>query len=131
MNLRRDWLVVLSLVGIALAFGLAGGVLGYRAGRQEMRNRADPEAWHARALRRFDEVVNPSPEQSRKVSAHLDLALEDLRRIRQEAVQRTTVVIDRLVTRVESELTPEQRAAFQQLKPGREDVTLEVLDVPP
>lgn len=129
MNVRRDGVIVLCLLGIGAACGIAGGAMGYRLGRQEMRERADPEAWHHRALRRFDDVVHPTPEQGERVSRHLDAALAELRQIRGDAVQRTTAVIDRLVAQVEAELTAEQKAAFEQLKPRREDMTLEVLEV--
>ena len=128
MNARRGLAIVLVLFGLALASAAAGGLIGYRLGRQSMADRADPVAWHQRAIRRFDEVVHPTPEQGARVSAHLDAALAELRTIRGEAVQRTTAVIDRLVAQVEAELTPEQRTAFQQLKPKREDVTLDTLN---
>ncbi|MBL9134587.1 MAG: hypothetical protein JNK85_01900 [Verrucomicrobiales bacterium] len=129
MNLKRHGLIVLCLAGIATASGLAGGVVGFRLGRQAMRELADPEAWHSRALRRFDEVVQPTPEQSQRVSTHLEAALADLRKARQTAIDETTRVIHRLVNQVEAELTPAQREAFQELKPRREDMTLDVLDV--
>ncbi|MCK6498745.1 MAG: hypothetical protein L6Q38_04620, partial [Nitrospira sp.] len=99
--------------------------------RQEMRELADPESWHRRALRRFDEVVRPTPEQSDKVSAHLEAALVDLRKARQVAIEETTRVIHRLIQQVEAELTPAQKEAFQELKPRHEDMTLEVLDLKP
>jgi hypothetical protein len=129
MNYKRHGLILLCLVGIAAACGLAGGRIGYRLGRESMRELADPESWHRRAIRRFDEVVQPTPAQSEKVSAHLEAALADLRQARQLAVAETTRVIDRLINQVEAELTPAQKEAFQQLKPRREDLTLEVLDV--
>lgn len=129
MKYRRHGLILLCLAGIAAASGIAGGTLGFKLGRQSMRELADPEAWHRRAIRRFDEVVQPTPEQSEKVSAHLEAALADLRKARQAAIAETTRVIDRLVGQVEAELTPAQKEAFQQLKPRREDLTLDVLDV--
>lgn len=131
MNTRRKVLIVLVLLGIAAASGVAGGMVGHRLGRQAMRAQADPEAWHERAIRRFDEVVDPTPEQGARVSAHLDAALTELRQVRAEAIQRTTAVIQRLVAQVEAELTPDQRRAFEALKPQREDLTLDVLEVEP
>ncbi len=129
MNARRHGTIVASLLGIAVVCGVAGGAVGYRMGRQTMRERADPETWHERAMRRFDDVVKPTEEQSKRLDAHLGIALGELRKIRQDAIERSTRVIDRLIASVESELTTEQKSGFQQLKPRREDMSLDVLQL--
>lgn len=129
MNARRHGTIVASLVGIALVCGVAGGAVGYRMGRQAMKQRADPETWHEQATRRFDELVRPTAEQTKRLDVHLTAALSELRGIRQDAIARSTLVIEKLVTAVEAELTPEQKASFQQLKPRREDMNLDVLQL--
>lgn len=120
-----------ALAGLAIvcaaAGGVVGGMLGYRWGRDSARQRADPETWHERAARRFEEIVRPTPEQAPRLDAHLNAALEELRGIRRDTLARSAAAIDRLVERVESELTPEQKAAFEKLKPRRDEVGLEVL----
>lgn len=122
-------MILASLLGIALVSGLAGGLLGHRLGRQEMRERADPGTWHERATRRFEELVKPTPEQGARLGVHLDAALGELKAIRRDAITRSTAVIDRLVTQVEAELTPEQKAAFERVKPRRDEMNLEVLEL--
>lgn len=129
MKTRQHASIVGSLAGIALVSALAGGTVGYRLGRQEMRQRADPEVWHERATRRFEEMVRPTPAQEPRLAAHLDAALAELRQIRQDAIARSVATIERLVTAVETELTPEQKAAFEPIKPRREDLDLEVLQL--
>jgi hypothetical protein len=131
MDWRRHLAIVGCLLGIAVGCGLAGGVVGHRLARQEMRSRADPETWHERATRRFEEVVRPTPEQSVRLGAHLDAALTELKAVRREAIARTTVVVDRLVGQVEAELTPEQKASFERIKPRRDEMNLEVLRLEP
>lgn len=127
MNWKQRGSILAALLGIGLMAALAGGAAGYRLGRDSVRHRADPETWHEQATRRFDTVVKPTPEQSRRVAAHLAATLAELRDIRNDTITRTATVVERLVQRVEAELTPEQKAAFQTLKPKQGDVGLEVL----
>ena len=127
MNRRRSAAIIAALAGMALVCGLAGGAIGYRLGRDGARDRADPETWHERASRRFEEVVRTTAEQAPRLDAHLETALAELREIRRDTIARSAAAIDRLVARVESELTPEQKKAFEKLKPRREDVGLEFL----
>ena len=51
--------------------------------------------------------------------------------IRLETIARSTNVIWRLVSQVEEELTPEQRRAFEAMKPKASELTLDVLKVKP
>lgn len=123
----KGWVLV-TLAGIALVSGVAGGLLGYRAGRQAASNQANPEIWHVEVSRRFEQVVRPSAEQGRRLDSHLQDALRELRDIRQNTIASSTAVIDRLVAKVEAELTPEQRVAFERLKPRKGELGLEVLE---
>ncbi len=122
-------MIVASLAGMALLGAATGGAIGYRVGSREMRQRADPEAWHERASRRFEEMVRPTPEQEGRLEAHLSAALAELRQIRWDAMARSAATINRLVTAVEGELTPEQKAAFEPLKPRTNDLGLDVLQL--
>ena len=127
MNARKHGTILISLAGIGLLCGLAGGSVGFRLGRQAMQERANPEAWHQRASRRFEETVKPSPEQAARLDGHLQAALEELKGIRGDALTRSAAVIDRLVARVEAELTPEQKAAFERIKPRRDELMHDVM----
>lgn len=129
MNARKHGIIVGSLLGIAVVGGLAGGAVGYRLGRQSMRQESDPETWHERAARRFEEVVRPTAEQAPKLDAHLQKALAELKALRLETIERSAATIDRLVSAVEAELTPEQKGAFEQMKPRRGEMNLELLEV--
>lgn len=129
MNARHHGVILASLVGIGVLGGVSGALVGYRLGRQEMRERSNPEAWHERASRRFEEVVRPTPEQTQRLEGHLSVALGELKQIRSDALSRSTAVIDRLVERVEAELTPEQKAAFERMKPRREELLQDVMKI--
>lgn len=129
MSAKKHGIIVGSLLGIAVVSALAGGAVGHRLGRQAMSARSDPETWHERATRRFEQVVKPTPDQSRRLEVHLEAALTELRQVRREAIERSRAVIDRLVVAVEGELTPAQRKDFEAMKPRRGEMELEVLDL--
>ena len=65
------------------------------------------------------------------MQAHLDRAVRELQAIRRETLAKTTNVIGRLTAEVEAELTPEQRQAFQAMKPKPGELDLEVLNTTP
>jgi hypothetical protein len=127
----RSWRIAVYLLGIILASGLVGGLIGHAVARRQLEARDDPANWNEHVSREFDRLVKPTPEQAGKVQAHLDEAVRQLQQIRSEAIARSTNVIWHLVAQVEHELTPEQRHAFEAMKPKSSDLTLEVLKVSP
>lgn len=129
MNARRHGVILASLLGIGALSGISGALVGYRVARQEMQERSNPESWHERASRRFEEVVRPDPEQTERLARHLDQALGELKEIRSNAAHRSAVVIDRLVGQVEAELTPDQKEAFERIKPHRDELMHDVMKV--
>ena len=132
MNARATWKIVLCLLALILVSGAAGTILGRRWARAEMARRDNPETWNEAALRTFERTVKPTPEQRPKIEATLAAAIEELKAIRADTIVRSSNVIWRLVADVERELTPEQRAAFEAMKPRQQDLsTLEVLQVEP
>ena len=131
MTLLRHWKIALCLLAIILASGLAGALMGHRIARRQLEARNDPANWNEHVGREFDRVVKPNPEQGVRIQAHLDRAVRELQAIRRDTVARSTNVIWRLVAEVEQELTPEQRQAFEAMKPKPSDLTLDVLKVKP
>lgn len=131
MKPPRHWKIALYLLATIVASGLAGGLMGHRVARRQLDARNDPANWNEHVGREFDRVVNPSPEQQVKLQAHLNDAVRELQVIRSETIARSTNVIWRLVAEVERELTPEQRRAFEAIKPKPSDMTLDLLRVKP
>lgn len=131
MNPIRHWKIVLCLLAIIVASGLAGALMGHRIARSQLEARNDPANWNEHVGHEFDRVVKPTPEQGAKIQAHLDEAVRELQVIRRETITRSTNVIWRLVAEVEHELSPEQRRAFEVMKPKPSDLTLDVLKVKP
>jgi hypothetical protein len=131
MKLFRYWKVTLGLLALVLLSGLAGALMGHRVARDRIEARNNPENWNVHVARDFERVVKPTPEQDARIGAHLDKAVRELQAIRRDTIARSTNVIWQLVAEVEQELTPEQRKAFEVLKPKPADLTLDVLKVSP
>ncbi len=129
MNLRRYLIIILCLVGLSLVSGLAGSLIGHRMARCQLEARNNPENWNEHVAQEFNRLVKPTPEQAPRIQAHLDKAVQELIAIRADTIARTTNVIWRLVADVEHELTPEQRKAFEVMKPKPADLTLDMLKV--
>ena len=122
---------VSALVALMLVCGLAGFLVGHRMERKQIEVRNDPGAWNEHVSREFDRIVQPTPEQGIRIQASLDQAVKELQDIRLDTIARSTNVIWRLIAQVEKELTPEQLKAFEQMKPGPSDLTLDLLRVAP
>jgi hypothetical protein len=131
MSPLRYWKIVLALACVVAASGLAGGFMGHGLARRHFETRNDPANWNEHVSAEFDRVVKPTPEQATLIQAHLDKAVQELQAIRMETIARSTNVIWRLVAEVEQELTPDQREAFEVMKPRPSDLTIDVLKVQP
>lgn len=128
---RHAWRLVAVLLALGLLSGVAGLLVGLRLARQQIDARNDPDTWNVHVAAEFDRLVHPTPEQRPRVAAHLEAAVRDLRELRRDTITRSTNIIWRLVREVEAELTPEQRRAFEAMKPGPSDLTLDLLNVSP
>jgi hypothetical protein len=131
MNPLRSWKAGLCLLGIIVATSLSGGLVGHLIARRQLEARNNPETWNKHVAREFDHLVKPTPAQSAVIQAHLDRAVRELQDIRMETIARSTNVIARLIAEVDKELTPEQRQAFEAMKPKPADLTLDLLNVEP
>ena len=123
MNGRGSWKMVVCLVALVLVSGLVGGLVGQRYARMEFQRRSDPSHWNETAMRDVERTVHPTPEQRQKIQDHLDAAVEELKNVRAETIRRSAEIVMRLVGQVDRELTPEQRVAFEQLKPKESDLS--------
>jgi len=132
MNERNSWKIILCLLALILVSGAAGTLVGRRWARADMARRDNPETWNEAALRTFERTVKPTPAQRPQIEASLAAAIAELKAIRADTILRSSNVIWRLVAEVERQLTPEQREAFQAMKPGQQDLsTLDVLQIEP
>ena len=130
MMTRGAWKTVLCLIALAAVSAAAGGFVGRRLARNEYERRSDPSHWNETAMRELERKLKPTPPQREKIHAHMDAAVAELVRIRTETIDRSAAVVRRLVEQVDQELTPEQRPAFERLKPKPSDLkNLNLLNV--
>jgi hypothetical protein len=129
MSLLRHWKIVCGLAAVIAGSALSGGLVGHGLARRQFEARIDPANWNEHITHKFDRVVQPTSEQATKIQKHLDAAVRELQAIRLDTIGRSTNVIWRLVAEVEQELTPEQRKAFDTMKPRSSDMTLDLLKV--
>jgi hypothetical protein len=123
MNARDSRKTILFLVALAIVSSLAGGLLGRRLARAEFEQRSDPHHWNESAIHELERRLKPTSEQRDRIQAHLDVAVEELVGVREETIRRSAAIILRLVDQVEKELTPEQRTAFEEMKPRPSDLS--------
>jgi len=131
MSVFQHWKILLGLVAVIIASGLTGGLVGHGLARHQFDERNNPASWNEHVSSEFDRVVKPTPEQATRIQGHLDKAVRELQVIRLETIGRSTNVIWQLVAEVEQELTPDQRKAFEVMKPKAADLTIDVLKVKP
>jgi hypothetical protein len=123
--------IVLHLTLFGVVCALVGGLIGRRFAFNELESRNNPQTWNEHVTHEFERIVHPTPEQGPRVQAHLDRAVRELRDIRRETLVRSTNVIGQLVRDVEAELTPEQRKAFETMKPRPGELNLDILNTTP
>lgn len=126
---RRRIAVYLALFGLACT--LVGVLVGRRIALVELESRNNPQTWNEHVSHEFERLVHPTEAQRPRVQAHLDHAVKELREIRRDTLLRSTNVIWQLVQRVEAELSPEQRKAFEAMKPAPGDLDLDLLNTSP
>ncbi len=131
MNPLHSPKVLFCIFGILAATALSGGLIGHRLARRDLEARNNPETWNEHVTREFDRIVRPTPAQGAKLQGYFDAAVRELQAIRLDTIARSTNVIWRLIADVERELTPEQRQAFEAMKPKPSEVTLDVLHLSP
>ncbi|HCN30417.1 MAG TPA: hypothetical protein DIT64_17085 [Verrucomicrobiales bacterium] len=113
-RLRLRVLLLLALFG-AVSAGV-GFFLGIAAAKGAQKKKDDPAVWRQAALRRL-EGLRPDEAQKPRLEARVDQAVKDLADLRVEGIRRVWEVVDGAVHDIEAELTPEQREAFEKMKP--------------
>ncbi len=124
--------VILQLGTIIVLSLLIGGFIGFRVTIHLLKKKANPEQWNISVMHHLERRLKLTPDQTVRVQADIDRAVDDMKGIRVETIAKTSQVIERLVADVEKEMvTPEQKAEFAKIKKERHDASLELLLVEP
>ncbi len=131
MNAPPNLRILATLLALVVVSALGGGFLGARLGREQMRQRFDPQTWNEYAMRTLDQRLRLSPEQRTRIQSAIDHAVLEMKRVHRETVERTVAIVDRMLDDIGRELTPEQRQRAEALAPRRDELTIDLLKVQP
>jgi len=129
--MKAKWKITLVLLGIVLVSFLAGGFLGAKIAEHALKKRHAPEMWNQSVMRALQQHLKLTPEQTQKTQAIIDGGVEEMKGIRLETIAHTDAVVERLISKIDHELTPEQSAELQKLKQQRGATTIDMLKVEP
>lgn len=110
------WKIALTLAGIFLAGGVAGGFGGYAWSHREPRPRMSPDQYTERYLQRMIADVKLTPEQVECLRPMMEEFSEKLSVMRQKAFAEARNVLKEMDRRIEADLTSEQRALYREMQ---------------
>ena len=125
--MNKPWKLILLLVAIFSAGGVAGWFLAMRtardAARESMAKRSRPEEWAPQHMKRLADRLDLTPEQNEEIKTIVRRNSEELNRLRNYSFSETKIVFERMEREIAEKLTLEQRTKFEQLnKEQRERV---------
>lgn len=112
---RRSKAGCLISVLIVVSVGL-GFVLGILVSKGIQKKKEDPVFWKQAAMKQL-EKLHPDAAQREKFEKHTDQAVSELATLRQEGIQHVWEIVSRAVTGIQQDLTPEQKDAFEKIRP--------------
>lgn len=112
MRMNKTWKVVLTFTCVFLAGAVAGGFTYARFARTVVESRIRAEQFAASYLKRLDESLELTPGQAARIKPMVEAMGEELGRMRRE----TIASFQRLDAAIVKELTPEQKAKFEEMQ---------------
>lgn len=131
MKSPRPWKIIVTLAAIVMVSFAIGFLTGTRTQQVEMHRRFDPENWNVYAMKTLREKLDLTAEQQQRIQVIIDQTVDEMKTVHLDTVQQTTDIVDRLLSAVNRELTPEQRKIAETLSPSAEEVTIDLLKVGP
>jgi len=113
--MSKPWQVILVLIGIFAAGGVAGGFVTLRVCKDKLVNRPVPEEWAPKHLKRLNDRLALTPEQQEQIRPIVRRSMEQLNRIRNTSVEETKTVVEGMQREISAKLTPEQRTKFERM----------------
>ena len=116
MTISRRTKVATVMILLVLVSVVVGFILGAIVAKQVAKRKDDPRFWKQAAMSQL-EKLQPTAEQRQTFETRVDSAVEELVAIRKDTISRAETAVGRAVTDIEQDLTPEQRATFDKIKP--------------
>jgi hypothetical protein len=130
MNSIARWKIVVSLVVIFLAGSITGALFTIAIAKHEVRRQSDPTQWFQLTMQRWKTRLRLTPAQEEKLKPIVQETVEELRTLRASDLRQTDEILARSRTRIEPELTPEQRVRLQKMQEARKRRLQEWLNIP-
>jgi Spy/CpxP family protein refolding chaperone len=118
--MEKPWKVIGAFIVVFIAGSVFGGMLALRVNATiataKRPGPAQPQALGPAILRRFEERLDLTPEQQEKLRPIVDRAAEDLRRVQQNSLRESGVILRRLQQDFRKELTPPQIKKLEEIE---------------
>lgn len=121
--------VILMLTALIIVCVGGGGLIGFVLGRKHERNRNQAAAWNQEVMSALHRKLKPDAEQEQRFQVAVDAAVASMQIARNNAIQNTDVIVQKLITDIRNELRDDQRAEFDKLAKNRGKATLDLLKV--
>ncbi len=112
--MTKTWQVWLVLVLIFVTGGVSGGLVGYHIGRKHQPHWEPPEVWGQRHFDYVAERLGLTPEQKAHLRPIVMQNIEELVKLRRQAMQSSHDILLRMEKEVAAQLTPEQKAKYEE-----------------
>ena len=130
MNSIARWKIVVSLAVIFLAGSITGALFTVAIAKHEVRRQSDPTQWFQLTMQRWKTRLRLTSAQEEKLKPIVQETVEELRTLRASDLRLTDEILARARTRIEPELTPEQRVRLQKMQEARKRRLQEWLNIP-
>jgi hypothetical protein len=114
--MNKPWQVWLALVAIFAVGGVCGWQAGYQVARRDFRHPPPPREVVVRRIERIGRKMNLTPEQRARIWPIVERYTEELTKAWRQSFSQSREIIERMEKEIEAELTPEQRARFDQFR---------------
>lgn len=122
--------IVLSLAGIFIAGAVTGALVTIAIAKHEVRRQSDPSQWVELTMHRWKTRLRLSAAQEEKLKPIVEATVDELRTLRTNDLRQTDEIFARAQTRIDPELTPDQRIRLQKMRAARQRRLQEWLNIP-
>lgn len=121
MNSPTQKTVVMYLAATFVVGAVAGGAIGYGAGRRPTFRPFDREEMRVKVCERFTTELSLSPEQQKQMDPLVRQGMEEFENAHREQKARLRELMEKGRERMAAILTPEQRVKFEAMEQEREN----------
>jgi Spy/CpxP family protein refolding chaperone len=126
--MNKPWQICLVLVAIFATGAVSGGLVAFRIARKNPSHRPPPEVWVPRQFEHFAKVLNLTPAQRQAIEPLVKQNIEELARLRRQAMRTSDGILERMDADIAAQLTPEQRIQFEKIVKERREARRQIQD---